>query len=276
MILSMPVVFCAALFGCSHENLSESIVDIPPQTHFPTPSPSFATATPTIMTEESPAATIAVTAPPEITAKPVLDEKSYPTDDEAFYYMPLNDEIKNRITGMSFPSEDEDCLITYDDLRYVSLLYCDFEAEVHVGELIVNRKVAKEVTMIFYELYQNKYPLASVRLVDDYKEPGDDNLSMADNNSSAFNYRRVTGSKNLSRHSYGAAVDINPLFNPYIDGDRVAPPNAEAYANRDWDFPGKIDHNDLCYQLFIRNGWTWGGDWKGDKDYQHFSKDMGY
>ena len=37
-----------------------------------------------------------------------------------------------------------------------------------------------------------------------------------------------------------------------------------------------IDHDDLCYQLFTENGWTWGGDWRGDKDYQHFSKDLGF
>ena len=99
---------------------------------------------------------------------------------------------------------------------------------------------------------------------------------MAANNTSAFNYRRVTGSKTLSRHSYGAAIDVNPLFNPYMDDGRIAPPEAAAYADRDREFPGKIDHDDLCYRLFIRNGWSWGGDWSGDKDYQHFSKDIGY
>lgn len=193
---------------------------------------------------------------------------------EGFYYSKLDDALKRRITGMSYPANDKNAGISYDDLRYIGLLYIDFSGTEKVGELIVHRKLAKEVTGIFYELYQAKYPLHSVRLVDDYGEPGDDNKSMADNNTSAFNYRRVTGSKTLSRHSYGAAIDINPVYNPYITGDRIAPENAAEYADRSRDFPGKIDHEDLCYRLFTKAGWSWGGDFKGDKDYQHFSKDI--
>ncbi len=195
---------------------------------------------------------------------------------EGFYYIKLSDDIKQRITGMSYPKDDEDIMISYDDLRYIKLKYVDFQGNLHSGELIVNKKLADEVMEIFYELYKANYPLESVRLVDDFGEPGDDNLSMAANNTSAFNYRRVTGSKTLSRHSYGAAIDINPKLNPYIDGDRIAPENGAEYADRSKDFAGKIDHDDLCYKLFVDHGWTWGGDWKGDKDYQHFSKDIGY
>ncbi len=195
---------------------------------------------------------------------------------DGFYYMALSDDLKKRITGMSYPKDDDDTQISYDDLNYIKLCYYDFEAEVHDGELIVNKKLAKEVTEIFYELYKAEYPLESVRLVDDFGEPGDDNLSMAANNTSAFNYRKVTGSKKLSRHSYGAAIDINPVLNPYIDGDRVAPENGAEYVDRSLDLIGMIDHDDLCYKLFTQRGWTWGGDWSGDKDYQHFSKDIGF
>ena len=144
---------------------------------------------------------------------------------------------------MSYPADDKNIAITYDDLRYIGLLYVDFDGKEHEGELIVHKKLAKEVTQIFHALYLAEYPLACVRLVDDYGEPGDDNLSMAANNTSAFNYRRVTGSKTLSRHSYGAAIDINPLYNPYIDGNRIAPENGAKYADRSLDFPGKIDHD---------------------------------
>lgn len=175
---------------------------------------------------------------------------------------------------MSYPENDPYCAITYDDLRYIRLLYYDFEGIVHEGELMVNAQLAEEVTRIFYELYQAQYPFTSIRLVDDFGEPGDDNLSMAANNTSAFNYRYVTGTSTLSLHSYGAAIDINPLYNPYIDGDRVAPPGGAEYVDRTQDFPGKIDHDDLCYKLFTEKGWRWGGDWSGDKDYQHFSKSV--
>ena len=65
------------------------------------------------------------------------------------------------------------------------------------------------------------------------------------------------------------------MLNPYIDGDRVAPGNGAKYVDRSLGLPGMIDHDDLCYKLFKKHGWSWGGDWKGDKDYQHFSKDVG-
>jgi hypothetical protein len=227
----------------------------PAQSLLPSPSPS-----PKPSPFPSPAPT------PKPTVTPAADSGKV-TLAEGFYYVKLDAALKTRITGMSYPAAGSDSQISYADLRYVKLLYYDFEGVVHEGELIVHAQLAAEVMAIFYELYQAKYPLSSVRLVDDYGEPGDDNLSMAANNTSAF-----TGSTTLSRHSYGAAVDINPLFNPYLDGDRISPANGAAYADRSLDFAGKIDHDDLCYKLFIAHGWTWGGDWSGDPDYQHFSK----
>ncbi len=272
--------------GCSKAPAREDILDVPMQATpaavvttlqvsassapLPSLSPTF-----TPQTTPSPAASPTPTATPHVTPASTPDSGRVEIAD-GFYYQKLDDSLKERITGMSYPANDEDCVITYDDLRYIGLLYVDFDGKEHKGELIVHKKLAKEVTKIFRELYLARYPLACVRLVDDYGEPGDDNLSMAANNTSAFNYRRVTGSKTLSRHSYGAAIDINPLYNPYIDGDRVAPENGAQYTDRSLDFPGKIDHDDPCYKLFIKNGWTWGGDWSGDKDYQHFSKDIGY
>lgn len=99
---------------------------------------------------------------------------------------------------------------------------------------------------------------------------------MEANNTSCFNYRVVDGTSSLSRHAYGLAVDINPLYNPYVtypNGKRrVSPAASEIYADRSLDFPAKIDKNDLCYQLFTEHGFTWGGNWKTMKDYQHFQK----
>ncbi len=248
-----------------------------------TPSATLAPApTPIKTTEPDIAPTAAPTQAISAANSTVMPSAAPGEDDgkvtiaDGFYYIKLNDEIKQRITGMSYPEDDKDIAIGYDDLRYIKMKYYNFEGSVNEGELIVHRKLADEVMEIFYELYKAKYPLESVRLVDDYGEPGDDNFSMAANNTSAFNYRQVTGSKTLSRHSYGAAIDINPKLNPYIDGDRVVPENGAEYADRSKDFAGKINRDDLCYKLFTARGWTWGGDWKGDKDYQHFSKDIGY
>ena len=101
---------------------------------------------------------------------------------------------------------------------------------------------------------------------------GSDELSMEDNNSSAFNFREVTDGGKLSNHAYGLAIDLNPKVNPYIKNNVVLPANGQAYVNRDQCVLGIIKKNDAVYQLFTSYGWTWGGDWSSLKDYQHFEK----
>ena len=192
-----------------------------------------------------------------------------------FYYAPLSEEQKEYITGCSFPDNTENLAISYDDLSYVHILHYDFDGNLAEGELICNNYIAQDLIEIFYELYLNEYQLERVTLIENYG--GDDELSMADNNTSCFNYRVVEGSNKLSQHAYGVAIDINPFYNPYITypkegGTHVAPQGSEAYADRTSDFPYKIDENDLCYKLFKEHGFTWGGDWNSSKDYQHFQK----
>lgn len=207
-------------------------------------------------------------------AKPLIpaDRIIYQED---FYYEPLNEEMKERITGSSFPKPDSACEITYDDLRYLHILHYNFDGEVTKGELICNKAIAQDLVQIFYELYKAEYQLEKIRLIDEYD--GDDDASMADNNTSCFNYRVVEGTEKLSQHAYGMAVDINPFYNPYVrynkDGSlHIDPAGSEAYADRSVAFPYKIDENDLCLKLFKEHGFTWGGDWNSMKDYQHFQK----
>lgn len=196
---------------------------------------------------------------------------------QAFYYEPLSNDIKKRITGISYPDTKESLAITYEDLAYVHVLHYNFHNEVEEGELICNKKIAEELLEIFQELYKAHYPIEKIRLIDEYG--GDDESSMADNNSSCFNYRVILGSKTLSNHAYGTAIDINPLYNPYItyreDGSPfVQPANSVDYVDREKDFSYKIDTNDLCYKLFTEHGYDWGGGWDTRKDYQHFAKEL--
>lgn len=267
------VILVLVSAGCSQpETVSNDVSAITPTV---TITPSVTTQAPTPEPSPSPSPTPVQTTQPEATPTPV--EKGKVEIAQGFYYMELNDEIKARITGMSYPAEGSDCEISFDDLRYIKLKHYDFDGNVKDGELIVNKKLAKEVTKIFYELYKAEYPMTSVKLVDDFGQPADDTLSMEANNTSAFCYRTVFGGGHLSRHSYGAAIDISPLYNPYLDNGRIAPATGAQYADRTKDFPGKIDHKDAAYKLFKKYGWEWGGDWSGkDKDYQHFSKDLGY
>lgn len=193
---------------------------------------------------------------------------------EGFYYQSLSDTIKEKITGISYPADDDRAAISYDMLRYVHVLYYDFDNECQSGELICHKAIARDLTEIFYALYEARYPIEKIKLVDEYQ--GDDDLSMQDNNTSCFNYRALPSGR-LSNHAYGLAIDINPLYNPYItyakDGTvKIAPQGGENYADRDQTFIGKIDKEDLAYQLFLQHGFTWGGNWRSSKDYQHFEK----
>ena len=196
---------------------------------------------------------------------------------EGFYYEPLSDEIKARITGISYPvSESEAANISYDDLCYLSVLHYDFSGNVQTGELICNKGIVEDLAEIFYELYLNEYQIEKIRLVDEYL--GNDEASMEDNNTSCFNYRTVPNSNSMSKHALGCAIDINPFYNPYIVTNRsegtttISPIGSEAYIDRSASFEHKIDTDDLCYKLFKEHGFEWGGNWKNSKDYQHFQK----
>lgn len=236
-------------------------------------------ATPVQSQPSAPEPTPAQSQPPapEATLQPLptLDEATIVQYQEGFVYAPLPEEIKEKITGSSYPATG--ALISYDDLSYMQVLYYDFNGEVQTGELICNKALANDFAEIFYELYLNEYQIESIKLIDEYG--GDDTASMLDNNTSCFNYRVVDGSTNLSKHAMGCAIDINPYYNPYVvfnkDGTGetyISPPGSEIYADRSKNFPYKIDENDLCYKLFKEHGFTWGGNWNSCKDYQHFQK----
>lgn len=201
-------------------------------------------------------------------------ESSRTTYQEGFYYEPLSEEVKTRITGISYPT---DSLVPYEDLRYVKILHYNFDGILQEGELICNQAIAQDMVEIFYELYLANYQIAKMVLIDAYG--ADDNLSMEDNNTSAFNYRVVSGTSRLSKHAYGLAIDINPMQNPFVDINEdgslySSPAGSEIYADRTVLFDHKIDEQDLCYQLFIEHGFIWGGHWKSYQDYQHFQKEI--
>ena len=191
--------------------------------------------------------------------------------DNGFTQSEITDAIFARIKGKSYK---DNCTTPRADLRYLQILHYNKEGEVLKGELICHKAIANDLLAIFQELHKAKYPIERMVLVDEYD--ADDEASMRANNSSAFNFRYVSGTKSLSRHSRGMAVDINPLYNPYVRqrGGRtlVEPTTAKPYVDRAKEFPYKIVKGDLCYRLFRKYGFTWGGDWKNSKDYQHFEK----
>lgn len=177
-----------------------------------------------------------------------------------------------RIQGISY---QENPNVALSDLAYLRMLYYGMDGNTYVGEMIVNQKIKEEVLSVFQKLYEERYPIERMVLVDEYQ--GEDERSMDANNTSAFNYRTIAGSSKLSNHSYGMAIDLNPKYNPYVkqrgDGSILCQPESgRAYADRTKEFDYKIDENDLAYQLFTQAGFTWGGSWNSVKDYQHFEK----
>ncbi len=206
-----------------------------------------------------------------VNAKSKVKETNAMVQDKDFYILEIKPDslLFQKMKGKSYKA---DCTVPLSDLRYVHVLHTDFDGNTKAGELVVNKYIAQDVLEIFKELYDAKYPIEKIRLVDDYN--ADDELSMADNNSSAFNYRCISYSKTVSKHGLGLAVDINTLYNPYVKTVNgklsVEPANATAYVDRTKNFEHKIDKKDLAYQVFLKHGFEWGGSWKNSKDYQHF------
>lgn len=188
----------------------------------------------------------------------------------------ITDELLMRINGKSYQENGD---IQLSDLRYLRLLHYDFEDKIRVGELIVNAALVDDFLDIFTQLFDHEYQIQSMYLVDNYWT-GDagttDNQSIEHNNTSAFNYRFATGSTKLSQHALGRAIDINPQQNPYVSYSSGSPEwsheNANDYIDRTSGAQHMITEGDLCYQLFLEHGFTWGGDWTYTKDYQHFEK----
>jgi hypothetical protein len=163
------------------------------------------------------------------------------------------------------------CPVPIEELAYLRLSHFGYDGEVHEGELIVHQEVAAEVQAIFKALFAQRFPVEKMRPIDDYQ--GDDDRSMADNNTSGFNCRPVAGKPLVfSKHSQGRAIDVNPLVNPMLASGTVAPPAGAEYANRKKKAPGILRDGESAVREFTRRGWTWGGSWLSMKDYQHFEK----
>ena len=168
------------------------------------------------------------------------------------------------------------CPVALKDLRYLRIKHINFNGEEVMGEMIVHKEVSAEVIAIFEGLYNMGYPIHKMKLVSDYK--GSDWYSIESDNTSAFNCRKATGSLKWSKHSYGKAIDINPIENPYISRKgSISHTASERYRKRVHQRSTYADKavlckNDPAVQLFKKYGWKWGGDWSGVKDYQHFSK----
>ncbi len=164
------------------------------------------------------------------------------------------------IKGLKFPEQIR------KQLKLIDVKYLGFDGKIHIGQLVVNKKVAHDLVTIFDELLKIKFPIHSVIPISQFD--WDDEKSMLANNTSCFNYRVIKGTNRLSNHAFGLAIDINPFFNPYVKANSVEPEGAKYIPSR----PGTITKDSEVVKIFISKGWKWGGNWGKGKDYQHFEK----
>lgn len=162
------------------------------------------------------------------------------------------------------------CPVEPAQLRRVDVEHIGFDHQTHRGELIVHEDLVSQVITIFEQLYRLGFPIEKIRTADHYPT-ADDELSMADNNTSAFNCRGIPGSNHWSQHAFGRAIDINPRLNPCVYAvGAFQPRNAADYLDRSRTDPGLFHVGDPAVRVFTDRGWRWGGDWTSPIDYQHF------
>lgn len=161
------------------------------------------------------------------------------------------------------------CPVAPSDLRLVTVTHWGFDRRAHTGELLVAERAVPAIVGALRSLFAARFPIRRMQLVERYG--ADDRRSMAADNTSAFNCRRVEGSTSWSAHAYGLAIDINPLENPYVRHGQVLPPGGRAFLGRRRWRPGMIHAGDAVVRAFAAVGWPWGGRWQEPRDYQHFS-----
>ncbi|WP_240615731.1 M15 family metallopeptidase [Nakamurella deserti] len=177
---------------------------------------------------------------------------------------PIDDALAARMATSWRPG----CPVALAELRYLTVTHRGADGSDHTGGMVVAASVADDVVAVLRQVYDAGYPITSMRVVDDFG--GDDDASMAADNTSAFNCRPVTGGGGFSEHSYGTAIDLNPVANPYVRGDTVLPPAGREFRTRP-DRPAVLHAGDAVVTAFAAAGWEWGGSWTSPTDYQHFS-----
>jgi D-alanyl-D-alanine carboxypeptidase len=178
---------------------------------------------------------------------------------------PISRELAAEMIGVSW---HPGCPVPISDLRVIMMNHWGFDDQLHHGELVVHENVATDIVSVFGQLFAARFPILRMERIEFYD--GDDEASMAADNTSAFNCREIAGGGPYSIHSWGKAIDINPLENPYIKDGIILPPAGATYLDRDDVRPGMIVDGDVVVAAFATIEFDWGGNWDRLKDYQHF------
>lgn len=265
--LGIGLVF---FFSLTSDKQADEVADttIPDSTSTTSTAPSSTSTSPTTTTtiktttsqETTTTSSTSSTPPPTTPTTPPVSTAPPP---------PFSISVATPTADQLFASWSPGCPVSVEDLRILTLSHWGYDGKVRNGKLVVAATQVGAMTTVFQILYDARFPIERMELIEEYG--GDDNASMAANNTSAFNCRPVTGGSSYSEHSYGHAIDINPLVNPYVKGSTVLPPGGAPYTDRSQDATGMIHAGDEVVTAFSGVGWVWGGTWTSLKDYQHFS-----
>ena len=169
--------------------------------------------------------------------------------------------FSDAVEGTTAP---EEIILT---MSLLDVYYYSFDGKKHRGQIVVNSELEDDVYEIFNVIEKIFFPIGKVIPIASYQ--WNDQSSMADNNSSSFNFRVIQGTTKLSMHSLGKAIDINPIQNPVIYPDGIIYPNGAQYDPQE---RGTLTAEHPIVQEFFRHGWHWGGNFDQPKDYHHFEK----
>lgn len=182
--------------------------------------------------------------------------------EESGYVIDSNIDFEQAVSGKNIPQS------IIENLRLVDVYYYGFDEKLHKGQLVVHREVVLDIIEIFEFIRERQFPISKVIPISKYG--WSDDKSIMDNNTSAFNYRYISGTRVISNHASGLAIDINPGLNPYIKNGSSLPANCIYDTTK----AGTILADSDLVKEFKKKGWQWGGDWKSLKDYQHFEKKL--
>jgi hypothetical protein len=166
------------------------------------------------------------------------------------------------------------CPVWMSELRVLSYRYYGFDKQTHLGEIVVNAKVAHPLAKVFGKLYRLRFPIRDGAFASTYSshpdQSGDVTASFECRNAAASPCSGNSTTHHWSMHAYGEAVDLDPRENPYVGCGMTRDKTARSYRNRSWHRPGMV--TPAVRRAFASVGWGWGGSWYGStKDYMHFS-----
>lgn len=165
------------------------------------------------------------------------------------------------------PRAYKQCIVPRERLVQIEIPHHTFTGQPTTGHLITLDVLAPLMQRVFDCLYAHSFPIQRITPIDSYAF--DDGESMAHNNTSCFNPRKISNSSRWSLHTYGAALDINPVQNPvvYAAPPKIQPTAGVAHEKRDPLVPGMVD---ALVPEICALGFQWGGHFESFKDYHHF------